>query len=98
MSTPRFVWLVVQYDVTNVCDEIIAVLRCCVLPVSKVGRSLLQGNSVTVDGCCCVCSSCCAKEYPVVLGMTTVQNKITKKLSISFFPVLINILEILIYL
>ena len=52
-----------------------------VLPVSKVGRLLLQGNLVTVDGCC-VRSSCCEKEYPVVLSKTTVQNKITKKLSI----------------
>ena len=65
---------------------------------------LLQGNSVTVDGCCCVCSSCCAKEFLIpkgyhdVLDMTTVQNKINKKLPISFFPILTNILKILKYL
>jgi hypothetical protein len=63
-----------------------------------VGRLLLQGNSVTVDGWCCVRSSCCAKEflipkeYPIVLSMTTVQNKIAKKLPISFFLVLTNLL------
>jgi hypothetical protein len=55
------------------CVELITMLWYCVIPVSKVDRLLLQGNSVTVDGCC-VCSSCCAKEflipkeYPVVLS------------------------------
>lgn len=68
-------------------------LWCCVLPVSKVDRLLLQGNSVTVDGYC-VCSSCCAKEFlipkefPIVLTTTRVQNSIAKKLPIFFLLVL----------
>jgi hypothetical protein len=53
-----------------------------------------QGNSVTVAAK----EFLIPKEYPVVLDMTTVQNKITKKLPISFFAVLTNILKILKYL
>ena len=65
----------------------------CILPELKTGKLLLQGESLIVEGgCVCVCI-CCAKEflipkeYPVVPDMTTVQNMITKKLPISFFPV-----------
>jgi len=64
---------------------------CQLLPA--VGSSLLQGDSLSVDGCC-VCSSCCAKEFlipeeiPIVLAMIRIQNRTDKKLPIFFFIIL----------